>query len=464
MISDPPALSARSDGARRRGVFGWMLFDWANQPFYTLVLTFIFAPYFTSQVIPDPVAGQAIWGAAAAAAGVAVALLSPVLGAIADGTGRRKAWVLAFSVPYVLGCLALWLAVPGMAAVWPVLLAFGLAYVGSELTILYTNAMLPDLGPREEIGRISGSGWALGFVGGLLSLLIMLALLVPAPGSPRTLIGIAPLFGLDPARGEPARAAGPLSALWYMVFVIPLFLWTRDMPRTSRRAGAAVRAGLGELAGALGTLRRARSLGFYLAASMIYRDALAAIFVFGGVYAAGVLGWGTFALGICGITAAGAGALGAYAGGRADRALGPKPVVVATIGALILTCLALFGITRSSVLGALVPPGSHLPDHAFLAAGALIAAAGGALQAASRTLLVHQAEGRMGPGQAFGLYALAGKATAFLGPSSVAFVTAWTGSQRLGVAPIIALFAIGLALLSFVKAEPSGTGPRTKAP
>ncbi|TPE50252.1 MFS transporter [Amaricoccus solimangrovi] len=457
----PDSRGAGSRPLDRRGVFSWMLFDWANQPFYTLILTFIFAPYFTSQVVGDPVAGQSLWGAATAVAGLMVAVLSPPLGAIADRTGGRKAWALAFSLPYVTGCLGLWLATPGMGAVWPVLLAFGLAYLGSELTILYTNAMLPDLGPREEIGRISGSGWALGYVGGLVSLILVLTLLAPAPGSGRTLIGIAPVLGLDPALGEPARATGPLSALWYVIFVIPLFLWSPDAPRSGTALGAAARAGLRDLGGALRMLTRERSLGFYLLASMIYRDALAALFIFGGVYAAGVLGWGTFELGVFGVVSAGTGALGAWLGGRADRALGPMPVIATSATLLILVCLLVLATTRSSVLGLAVAPEARLPDLVFLAAGGLLGAAAGALQAASRTMLVHQAEGRMGTGQAFGLYALAGKATAFIGPAAVAATTAATGSQRLGVAPIVGLFAIALVLLSCVR---TGTEqPRTSA-
>ncbi len=457
MMSEHMAPSPRAGDARGRGAFGWMMFDWANQPFYTLILTFIFAPYFTAQVFGDPARGQAIWGAAATVAGVLVAVLSPVLGAVADRTGRHKGWTLAFSVPYVLGCLGLWFAAPGVDPLWPILAAFVLAYVGSEMTILFTNAMLPDLGPPGEIGRISGSGWALGFVGGLVALAFMLAFLVPAPGSPSTLLGLAPAFGLDAAMGEPARATGPLSALWYIVFVLPLFLWTADAPATGLGVRAAARAGLRDLAGAIGTLRRTGSLGLYLLASMIYRDAIAGMLVFGGVYAAGILGWGTFQLGIFGLVATATGAAGAFLGGRADRAFGPKPVILAALWLLLLVGLLVLGTSRESLFGLTVAPGSRLPGHVFLVAGALIGAGAGAAQAASRTLLVHQAAGRMGSAQAFGLYALAGKATAFLGPSSVALVTAATGSQRLGFAPIIVLFAIGLALLSFVRTEPSRT-------
>ena len=442
--------------ANRRGVFAWMLFDCANQPFQTLIVTFIFAPNFAAEVVGDPVAGQALWGTVAAISGLTVALLAPLLGAMADRTGARKDWVLAFSVPYLLGCLGFWLAVPGMADPTVVLVAYFLAFLGSEFGQIFTNAMLPDLGPRREIGRISGSGWALGYLGGLVSLIAVLALLAPAPGSERTLIGIAPILGLDPALGEPARATGPLSAIWYLVFALPLFLWTPDLPR--RPLAGAFRAGLADLAATLGRIRHHQSLFAFLAASMVYRDALVALFTFGGIYAAGVLGWGLFQLGLFGIVAAGVGTIGAWVGGRADRAFGPRPVIAASIWCLIAVCAVALLTTRDSVLLLPVAADSRLPDTVFMLAGGLLGAAAGSLQAASRTLLVHQAEGRIAHAQAFGLYALSGKVTAFLGPALIAITTAATGSQRLGVSPVILLFLVGFGLLYWVKTDDEQIG------
>jgi UMF1 family MFS transporter len=265
--------------------------------------------------------------------------------------------------------------------------------------------MLPDLGPRREIGRISGSGWALGYLGGLVSLALVLLFLAPAPGGDRTLLGLAPAFGLDVAAGEPARATGPLAALWYLVFALPLFLFTPDAPRRHAPAGSA----LGDLAATFRLAGRNRGFLGFLVASMIYRDALVAIFAFGGIYAAGVLGWGLFELGLFGIVAAAVGALGAWIGGRADRAFGPRPVIVASIWVLIAVASVALLTTRESVLGIPVPPDSRLPDQVFMLAGGLLGAAGGALQAASRTLLVHLADGRVAPAQAFGLFALSGR-------------------------------------------------------
>lgn len=435
----------------RRGIFGWMLYDWANQPFATLVTTFVFGPWFVAQAIGDPVAGQALWGWASAVAGAIAALLAPVLGAVADRTGARKGWVLAASVPYVIGSFGLWFAAPAMADPTIVLVAFGLGFIGSELGVVFTNAMLPDLAPRERIGRISGSGWALGYFGGLVSLVLVLLLLAPAPGKDVTLLGIAPIFGLDPALGEPERAVGPLSALWYVVFVLPLFLFTPDVPR--RREKGAVRRGLGDLWKTVRSARQHRSLFAFLIASMVYRDALAALFAFGGIYAAGVLGWGAFQLGVFGIIAALVGSIGTYLAGRADEAFGPRPVIIGSICVLIAVCACALLTTRSSVLGMAVGPDSRLPDITFMVAGGLLGAAGGSVQAASRTLLVHLAHGRMAPAQAFGLFALSGRATAFIGPAAIAAVTTLSDSQRLGVTPVIVLFLLGLGLLYWVKPE-----------
>jgi MFS transporter, UMF1 family len=435
----------------RLGVVSWMLFDWANQPFQTLVVTFVFAPYFVGVVMADPVTGQTVWATTIAVAGGLTALVAPCIGAIADRSGARKPWMMACSLPFVAGCLGLWLATPGMESPSLVLLLFGIAFAGSELTLLFANAMLPDLAPRSETGRISGSGWALGYMGGLVSLLLVLALISPAPGGEKTLIGISPVLGFDLAEGEPARAVGPLTAIWFVIFATPFFLVTPDAPR-GEPLRTAMRSGLADLWTTLSAVRTHRRLYLYLASSMLYRDGLAALFAFGGIYASGVLGWGTFELGLFGIVAAFVGALGAWVGGHVDAALGPWPVIVASIGALIVVCTVILLTTRTGFAFLTLEAGSRLPDAIFFCAGGLLGGASGALQAASRTLLVIEAEGRVESAQAFGLYALSGRATAFIGPSLIAAVTAATGSQRLGVSPVIGLFVLGLLLLLWMRA------------
>ncbi|MDS1136764.1 MFS transporter [Nitratireductor indicus] len=445
----------------RRGIWGWMLFDWAQQPFHTLIITFVFAPYFASAVAPDAARGQELWGLATGIGGLAIALSSPVLGAIADATGPRKPWIFFFSALGILACASLWFATPGGGHITLVLIAVALAVIGMEFSAVFNNAMMPDLVPRSELGRLSGSAWGLGYVGGLLSLVLVLGFMAAQPDTGRTLLGLEPIFGLDAAMREGDRAAGPLTALWYVVFVLPMFLFTPDIARRQAAAGA-VRDGLGRLRQTLRRLPRERSYFSFLAASMFYRDALNALYAFGGIYAAGVLSWSITQIGLFGILANVTGAIGAWLGGRMDKAFGPKVVVSLSIVILTLCSLLVISTTREEILFMpLAGEGMrNLPDIAFFVAGAFIGAAGGSIQAASRTLLVDQVP-RERVTEAFGLYALSGKATSFIGPFAISLATGFFASsafgfstedaQRLGVTPIVALFLIGLVLLPFVK-------------
>ena len=448
-----------ADVARRR-IWGWFFFDWASQPYSTLLLTFIFAPYI-NQILGDGTAAQTAWGLGIGAAGVAIALLAPALGAIADTSGTRMRWIVAFSVLYVVGASGTWLARPDDPNLLLVLALFGLGLIGMEFATIFTNSMLPDLGPREDIGRISGDGWAFGYAGGLIALLLVLAFLAEAEGG-LTYLGLAPVFGLDPATGEGTRAVGPFTAVWYVVFMLPFFAWVRD-PRPAARAPGAVRRALSDLRRTLIRVPRQRSLAAYLASSMLYRDALNGMYAFGGLYAAGVLGWTVGDTGIFGILAIVAGGVFAWLGGRADAAYGPKPVITVSIVVLIAVAVTVVFVSRTSVLGLAVTPGSRLPDIVFYAVGAAIGAAGGALQTASRTMMVRQADpDRMT--EAFGLYALAGKATSFVAPLSIGAVTWATGSQQAGILPLIVLFLGGLFLLTWVKPEGGRAAPWTDDP
>jgi UMF1 family MFS transporter len=442
------------DAARKR-IWGWYAFDWASQPYNTLLLTFIFGPYVVS-VVGDGSTAQTIWGLGVGAAGVLIALLSPLLGAVADKAGGRIGFVAFFSLLYVLGAAMLWFSAPGAFNVWAVMFWFALGLIGMEFATTFTNAMLPDLAPRAELGRISGTGWAIGYLGGIVALAIMLLFLAENPQTGRTLIGLAPLFGLDPEMREGTRAVGPLTAIWFALFMLPFFLWVREPARPDRVSlGAAVKGAWPELRQTLRGLPARRSLFAYLGSSMFYRDGLNGMYTFGGIYAAGVLGWSVTQVGIFGLLAAFTGAVFAWLGGKADSRFGPKPVIAVNlvIMAAVAACVVL--VSRDSVFGLPVAQGSPLPDLAFYILGALIGAGGGALQSASRTMMVRQAEPDKMT-EAFGLYALAGKATSFLAPLSIGVVTAATGSQQLGVTPVIGLFLIGLVLLVWVKADGEG--------
>ncbi|TAK46876.1 MAG: MFS transporter [Xanthobacteraceae bacterium] len=440
--------------ASRAAVASWIFFDWAAQPFFTLVTTFVYAPYFASHVAADAVRGQELWGYATAAAGLTIALLSPVLGAIADASGRRKPWIAAFGVLLVIGSTLLWFGRPGEpSATALVLVAFAIGTIGAEFATVFNNAMMPTLVPPERIGRLSGTGWATGYVGGMVSLVITLGLLAASPDTGLTLLGFKPLFGLDAASHAGDRLSGPLSALWFMVFVLPMFLITPDHA-AKHPASAAIRHGLASLRATLGELPHNRRVALFLIANMIYADGLVALFAFGGIYAAGTFGWSTIEIGVFGILLTITGTLGAWLGGKLDDAFGPRAVIIASLIVLMGAAIAILSIGRDHIgfVFAVAPPnpGDGLyaapAEKAYVALGLLIGLAAGPVQAASRSLLI-----RVAPParitQYFGLFALSGKVTSFMGPLMVGLVTGITMSQKAGMAVLVAFFAVGLTLL-----------------
>ena len=434
----------------KKRIWGWFFFDWASQPYNTLVLTFVFGPYIKS-LIGDGAEAQATWGFTVGFAGLCIAVLAPILGAIADNSGNRLRWIWLFSLMYVIGGFGIWFAAPDLPSLTWIFVLFAIGLIGMEFATIFTNSMLPDLGTKEEIGRLSGNGWAFGYVGGLIALVIMLTLFAESPEG-KTLIGIEPLLGLDPTAREGTRFVGPLTAIWFMVFMVPFFLWVRD-PKHTNPDPLLIRHAMSELGRTIKRLPQTPSLFAYLGSSMFYRDALNGIYTFGGIYAAGVLNWSVVNVGIFGIVAIITGAIFAWLGGKADHAFGPKPVITFCIAVLTAVAICFVFISRDSVFGMAVAADSSLPDIAFYILGAVIGAAGGSLQSASRTMMVRQANPERMT-EAFGLYALAGKATSFIAPFAIGVVTAMTGSQQLGVIPLIVLFVIGLVLLRWV--QPNG--------
>lgn len=456
-----PPVAAALPPPSRRGAFSWMLFDWAAQPVNTLVTTFVFPPFFVNVIAADSTTGQAIWGWAAAAAGIAVAVLSPVFGAIADAAGRRKPWIAAFSVLLVAGALLLWFTEPGSpAAIAAALIGFGLATLGDEFATVFTNAMMPSLTSEQRLGRLSGSGWALGYLGGMLALVVMLALFVADTDTGETFFGLTPLFGLDPATYEGVRAVGPLTAIWYIVFALPLFLFVPDAPRLMR-IGAAVRSGWGALGQTLAGLRHHPNILRYLIARMIYADGLAGLFAFGGVYASSIFGWGTTETLLFGVIVIIAAVPGAWLGGRLDDRRGSKPVILISLVVLIVASLGALSVDASHILfmvpvdpptegdGLFAAPGERL----YLGFGAAIGAVAGPLQAASRTLLVRLAP-RDSLTQFFGLYALSGRLTTFLASGAVALLTTASDSQRIGISVLVLFFVVGAVLMRRVHGTP----------
>ena len=456
--------AAAETTARPAALAGWAMFDWAGQPFYTLVQTFLFAPYFANVVVADPMQGQAAWGYAAAFAGAIVAIGSPILGAVADAGGRRKPWVALFGLMLVIGLCTLWLATPKLEGpiFFLVLAGYALAFAGAEFAAVFNNAIMPTLVRSDQLGRLSGIGWGLGYAGGLLSLALVAGFIVTDPATGLTMLGQQPILPLDSATREGDRLVGPFSALWFIVFVIPFFLFVPDH-QTAVRAGTSatpIRDALASLWKTVRNLPNDRNILLMLIGRMLYADGLAAIFVFGGIYGASIFGWRTFDLGLFGIILAATGAVGAVIGGLLDDRVGAKTVIVWSIVILLIGFLGILSVDKGHVLFTIPIAEKAAGSAAFSSAGEqiflsfaiLIGLVAAPVQAAGRSLLARLAPPERMT-QYFGLFAFSGKATAFAAPLMIALVTTMTGSQRWGIAAT-ALFLIGGLIFMIPVKEP----------
>ncbi|MEQ9692645.1 MFS transporter [Shimia sp. SDUM112013] len=447
--------------SQRKRIWGWWFFDWASQPYHTLLVTFIFGPFFavvateyflgTGMEEEAAKAGaQSLWAWNMGAAGLIIGIGAPIMGALADTRGRRRPWIMGFSAMYVIGAAALWfIALDGSNLYW-MLIFFSLGFIGAEYALIFINSQLPELGTEEEVGEISGSGFAFGYFGGLLSLIIVLVFFAEM-GEGKTIAGLAPAFGLlDADQMQGTRATGPITALWYLVFMIPYFRWVHE-PLVNKVRGTVSEA-MATLAETIGKLKYRRSLLWFLISSMLYRDALNGMYTFGGIYANLVLDWSVPQVGIFGILGATSAVFFSWIGGKLDKRFGPKPVIIGAIWVLIGSAIVIINMSREEFFGMPLAEGSNLPDIVMMICGALFGGMGGILQAASRTLMVRHTDPAT-PTESFGLYGLSGRATAFIAPILIGIATTMTGSARLGVSPVILLFVLGLILLRWVNAK-----------
>ena len=433
--------------------FGWVMYDWAAQPFFTIILTFIFGPYFVNYVVGDAQAGQVLWADIQTYAGLSMALLAPFLGAYADISGPRKPWVFRFSLLCIAACLSLWFAVPGAAEARLDWLVFALVvgFIGAEFAVVFNNAMLPSLAKDGKIGNLSGYGWAMGYTGALIALPIMLWMTGQLPGVPGP--------NLDQASHVGDRLAGPFVALWFAVFMLPFLFWTPDEPRRAARGMDAVRLGLWTTWLTLRTLHERPNLLRYLIARMAYYDGLNAIFAFGGIYAAVRFDWSTTELGIFGIIILLFGIPGCFAGGWLDDRLGSKRTLMVSVSGLFLAMLGILSIGDGVVLFVVSmdypKPGDGLfaapAELVMIGFAAMLGLCAGPSQSASRSLIA-----RIAPpdqlGKYFGLFALSGKATSFLAPLSVGILLGMVG-DRWAYGVILVFLAVGLILLVGVREQ-----------
>lgn len=409
-----------------RKALAWASFDWANSAFPTVVSTFVIAAYFTQGIAPDPATGQAQWGWMQTVAALCIAVLSPLLGAIADLGGHRRMLLAGCTLATAVFTALAWFAMPAPSwALW-LLVCVGIATIAFELGTVFYNSMLPEVAPPAQIGRVSGLAWGLGYAGGLACLAIALVLLVqPNPA----------LFGLDRAASEHVRATALLVGAWTLVFGWPVLLMVPDPPGQRLPMGQAVATCVAETKALLRGLPQRPDMLRFLIARLFYTDGLNTLFAFGAIFAAGVHGMSFEEILVFGIALNVTAGLGAAGFGLVEDRLGSKRTVMVALVAMVILGAALLMTDSKTVFWAMA-----------MALGIFM----GPAQAASRTLMA-----RMAPEDEvtahFGLFALSGRITGFFGPAVLALVTDVTNSQRAGMATVLVFLGVGAVILATVR-------------
>ncbi len=411
-------MRAPATQLNKTAIISWCLFDWAISPFSVLITTFVFATYFTEKIAINKIIGTTQWGEANGLAGLIIALLSPIFGAISDCEGRRKPW-LGLLVPIMcVASAALWFIRPGSDYVSWALLFVIIGTIAEEICAVFYNSMLNDLAPKSFLGRLSGWGWGSGYIGGLAALLLALNVLI---------------FNKNP---EAIRFCGPLVAIWAIVFSWPLFVFIPDHPSNHISYLQASRSGFKSLANTLRLLKgEYKNILIFLMARMLYIDGLVTVFAFGGIYAAGVFNMTMAEVIGFGISMNAVAGLGAAIFGWLDDKRGPKLTILLTLLLILFNGLGIL-VVQSKLW--------------FWILGMGLSLGIGPVQAASRSLLI-----RISPQnlitELFGLYNFSGKATSFLGPWILGWTTGFFKSQRIGLSTVFFMMAAGGILLTFVK-------------
>lgn len=422
-------MTTRRSSTPRRALVAWCLYDWANSAFPAVILTFVFAAYFAQGVAESPVIATGQWGLAITVSGLAIAILSPMLGSIADQNGRRKPWIAVFSLICIVVTALLWFVKPDPSYVVFALVCLAIGNFAFEFAFVFYNAMLNDLVPPERLGRLSGWGWGAGYAGGLVCLVVVLMGFVSAD---------PPWFGIGKDEVAHVRVSGPIAALWFAAFCWPLFVFTPDQPSRGIAPFAAVRNGLRTIWTTIVNLRNYRNIARYIVAHMVYTDGLNTLFAFGGIYAAGEFGMTVTEVIWFGIALNLTAGLGAAAFAWIDDWIGAKRTISIALVGLVITGIAIL-VTHDKT--------------AFWVLGMFLGIFFGPAQAASRSLMARLAPADM-QAEMFGLHALSGKATAFVGPALFGWATVAFDTQRAGMATVLIFLALGGALLWTVK-EPS---------
>lgn len=404
----------------KKALFGWTMYDFANSAFTTLIVTFIYATYFTRAIAPNEIIGTTLWSRAIAGSSITIALLSPILGAMADRSGHRKRYLFICTVVAISSAFMLYRPLPGQ--VMAALFWFMLGNIAFELANVFYNSFLADLAPPEKIGSISGLGWGVGYIGGLGAMLLAMVTMV----NPAT-----PWFGLSRELGQNIRATNILVGLWFAFFSLPFFLLVKEKRSLKVTPSFSLAAVWARLGATFREVRKYRQVFRLLLARLLYNDGLITIFAFGGIYAAGTFNFSFLEIMVFGIVLNLMAGLGAFLFGFCDdRFGGRKTILISLVGLIMATLMALAATTKPWLW----------------AAGIIVGIFAGPNQSASRSLLA-----RMTPAEKenefFGFFAFSGKFTAFLGPLALGVLTELCQSQRAGMAVVIVLFVLGGLLL-----------------
>jgi len=456
---------AGTPAASPRGYVSWALGQGARDPYFILVVIYIFYPYFSNTVVGDPVEGQSLLGYTNAVAGFVLALLAPFLGAIADKSGRRKPWIATTVLFMVLGAFLLWNVMPGQGAlgIYSTLALFIGINIAFTISEVFHNAMLPSVAPASKVGFISGIAFAVGNFGGLaLMLFVLFAFSMPGTQD-WSFLPDAPWFGIDQSAHEHDRIVGPLAGVWMLAMTLPLLLFTPDGERGSLSVREAARQGLRDVIETLRQLAHYSNIALYLGSRMFMIDGMVGVMTFGGVYASGTFGWDTTALLIFGLCTSASAMVGALVGGQIDDHLGSKTTLQIAIAASSILLVMLVSYQRDTIFF-LVEVGDEpvwdfpyfrsFPELVYLATNQVFAFFFVAGLASSRTLMARLSPPEMTT-QFFGLFALSGTVTAFMAPLLVGTVTSLFDSQRAGFASLTLLMVIGFVGLLFVREEQS---------
>jgi len=423
--STPGTQSVRGTAAGTGRVLAWSLWDWGSASFQAVVTTFVFTVYLTSDAFGGEAAVSVKLGTALSIAGVAIAVLAPVLGRLTDAGGRRKQW-LGINTAITIACTALLVLVAPeerYLILGLVLLAVG--NVAFEFASVSYNAMLTQLATPRTMGRISGFGWGMGYLGGIVLLgLVLVGFILPDTG----------WFGVSAEGGWNVRIAMVLCALWFAVFAIPVFFAVPEIPADDASPVTGIFSGYRELFRSIaGLWRESKQTLFFLIASAVFRDGLAGVFTFAGVIAARSFGFDQTTVILFAIAANVISGIATILGGLLEDRFTAKGVMVASLTCMVVGLLLVY---------ALAPLGPWV----FWVFGLLSSIFVGPVQSASRSHLARLIPaGR--EGEIFGLYATTGRAVSFLAPLAFTTAVAIGGSSISGIIGIALVLLVGLLLL-----------------